>query len=60
MIIKVPSSQMEVVRRPEWDDKFGGECWCLKPIGIDCYYWVGTKADCKKEHQWFKENEEVL
>ena len=52
--IVVPKSEMEVVRKPEWDVKFGGECWVLKPKNHNAYYWVGSKEECEKEHQSFE------
>lgn len=57
--IVVPSSEMEIVRCPQWDDKFGGECWGLKPKNHNAYYWIGSKDECENEHQNFKIYEEV-
>lgn len=56
-VIKVPTSQMEIIRKPQWDEKFGSECWVLKPKGYDAYYWLGSKQECEDELKRFEEME---
>lgn len=57
--IKVPASEMEIVRCPQFDVDFRGICYGLKPKCADSYYYVGTEQECQEELEYFKRLERL-
>ena len=52
--IKVATSEMEVVRCAQWDSRFGGKCYGLKPKCANAYYMVGSKEECQAHLKWLE------
>ena len=55
--IVVQSSEVEIVRCPQWDAMHGSECWGLKPKHENVYYCVGSKELCQESLDDFKKGE---
>lgn len=55
--IEVPTSEMEIVRYPQWDEKCGYPCYWLKPKAYNRFYWAGTEKECREWFDFFKKIE---